>query len=584
MNTRKTEKTTNSRLFNKGILPVAVATAMFGGLSANAAQFQITSDATIGNNTSNNSTTNYLLNGAVTLTTNSTMTTFYGTIDGNTTSQGTDDGMGQQIVIAGNLTMHGNIGATNGTGNFTINAGNALTLASNVSVFNTSNITISDSSTLNLGNTTTGYNRGATDLLTISANISVGNNGTINVGNGTTLDGVIYGTTDGVGTLNIHGNFTSGGGIGDEVEGTAHSLSTINVLSGNTFTLQHNATATSVYVNGTLKAVGPSGNITGNVLLGSSGKVYLNRSESEKSASANITGTINGNGERGGSLYINGTYTTAGEIGGSYGLNNIYLDNENTSISDNTYVFAHSVNATNIILGSSTSSRNATLTLSKASVKDDGMNIVITGNIVGGGNYTSGGDDSRGILAVNATNAVVDGTIGTSDAYLSAITIADRKILTAKGSIYSGNITLQGATNLSGGNTTLAINGTANTAYTINGAINGERQGDGRIDVNSGNVTFANQIGNDNYIAAINVASGAEMKVSNHIYANETITVLGTLSLTSAANFTFATTSGSAIGLKVGNNSGTNGTLTLGDTLTLNSSVITTASGGSNAT
>jgi len=30
MNTRKTEKMTNSRLFNKGILPVAVATAMFG--------------------------------------------------------------------------------------------------------------------------------------------------------------------------------------------------------------------------------------------------------------------------------------------------------------------------------------------------------------------------------------------------------------------------------------------------------------------------------------------------------------------------------------------------------------------------
>ena len=97
----KTKQTTeNSRLFNKNLLTIAVATAMFGGGVASAAQFQLTTDATIGNNTSNNATTNYLLNGAVTLTTNSTMTTFYGTIDGNTTSQGTDDGMGQQIIIA----------------------------------------------------------------------------------------------------------------------------------------------------------------------------------------------------------------------------------------------------------------------------------------------------------------------------------------------------------------------------------------------------------------------------------------------------------------------------------------------------
>ena len=77
MNTRKTEKTTNSRLFDKGILPVAVATAMFGAGVVSAADQFISSAETITDLTSSyNATTNYLINANGTLSTNSSMTVF----------------------------------------------------------------------------------------------------------------------------------------------------------------------------------------------------------------------------------------------------------------------------------------------------------------------------------------------------------------------------------------------------------------------------------------------------------------------------------------------------------------------------
>ena len=212
MNTRKTEKTTNSRLFNKGILPVAVATAMFGAGVASAADFYLTNDATIDNQTGGNATTNYIVNQNATLSTNGSMSVYYGTIDGQ---GGVASGRGGTVTIGGNLTMHGNIGATNATGNFSIVGGNTLTLASNVSTFNSDNMTLNASSTLNLGNSTSGYNRGSSAALIFSSNISMDSGSIINVGNGTTLSGAIYGDSDGVGTLNIHGNVTSGGVIGE---------------------------------------------------------------------------------------------------------------------------------------------------------------------------------------------------------------------------------------------------------------------------------------------------------------------------------------------------------------------------------
>jgi len=84
MNTKQTETTTNSRLFNKNVLSVAVATAMFGAGVA-LAETEISGSVTA----SENSTTNYWLGNNATLTmtgTGSGMSNFYGTIDGSNLS------------------------------------------------------------------------------------------------------------------------------------------------------------------------------------------------------------------------------------------------------------------------------------------------------------------------------------------------------------------------------------------------------------------------------------------------------------------------------------------------------------------
>ena len=542
MNTRKTEKTTNSRLFNKGILPVAVATAMFGAGAASA--FSITTVATIDNQTGGNSTTNYLVHDNVTLSTNSSMSVYYGTLNGVQTN-GNTAGAGM-VVVGGNLTVHGNVGGSVGLGNFTVSDGYTLTLASNVSVFNSDNMTLNASSTLNLGNSTTGYNRGATDELVFSSNISMGSGSTINVGNGTTFSGQIYGTSDGAGTLNVLGNFTSGGNIGSI---SASTLAQINISGGNTFTLSHDAKANNMDINGTVTA---DGSIVANVTMGASGTLNLNTTTTAgDSAAATLEGTIDGYDAQQGTLNINGTFTTQGVIGGTYGLAaiNLDVDNNATSVQGNTVTFAHSVNATTITLGTSTSGSNTTLQLSETS---DGSNLIITGDIAGGGNYTAGGDIASGVLDINSDTDVT-GTIGTSGAYLAEVQVAESMVLTAKKSIFAGNITLEQATAGTGTNATLALNGTSGISYNVKGGINGgSTEGDGLIDINSGNWTFDSEIGTTNLISGMRVENGAWANLSNDVSANETITINGTMNITGSMSLTAIDSSGFGRGLNIG--------------------------------
>ena len=589
MNTRKTEKMTNSRLFNKGILPVAVATAMFGAGVASA--FVIQQNTTIDNQTGGNSTTNYLVHDNVTLSTNNSMSVYYGTIDGKETN-GNTAGSGM-IVIGGNLTMHGNVGSSNITGNFTINSGQTLILASNVTEFNSANMTLSATSTLNLGNVTTGYNRGSSETLVLSSNISMGSGSTINVGNGTTISGSIYGASDGDGILNIHGNFTSGGVIGGNGTTTVGDLGleVITVHKGNTFTISHESASTNYYINGTVKATGSfTGNLTGSVKLGSSGTLNLyNKAGSDNST--RVVGTIDGVSSGVGTLNINGTYQTSGVIGGNYKLAAINLSSSsNRSIrGDFTTIFGHNVNATTITIGASTSFQNATLQTIAGGVTD-GVNIVIGGNIIGSGNASSTNNAAGGRFLV-AANTTVAGSIGTIANRLADIRVEDGTILTITGAdrnIYANNITmltLADATGRAASNATLAFNGTGTT--TVNGIIAGETtEGEGLIDINTGTVSFKNTVGtNTNYISGIDIADGSTMTTSSNIYANSTIKVRGTLNIDATTGITITANdaNGDGGGLQIGNTSGDNGTLETASTITLSSSDKSTATSGATA-
>ena len=581
MNTRKSDKSINNRFLNKTTLTTAVASAIFGatsiGSSANAAQFLVasnSSDVTITNNLNtggdtSNSTTSYLIGANRTLTFASNASVHYGSIDAYPSGDGGYDKLGA-VIVAGNLTMHGNVGSSNTTGNFTINDGNILTLASNVSTFNSNNITLRDNTVLNMGNSSLGYNRGASDSLTIQGNITMeGGNSTINVGSGTTITGAIVGDGDGTGTgtLNVLGNFTTGGNIGylNSVDEDAQSLEQINISEGNKLTVSNgnNITSTRMNINGTVTA---HGNITSTVSLGTSGTLNL-FTESGHDDSPRVDGTIDGFAATGGTLNINGTYTTKGIIGDVYGLSAITIDSS-SDLTAQTVTLAHNVTATNIYLGNSTSGstarNNATLATS--------AQIIITGNI-----KASGNSSAPGYLDIN-DDTIVIGSIGTSSASIGRVTIDSDEVLTLKGSIYSSNITLEDAAQAGGGNTTLAFNGTANTTYTANGVIDGDSAGTGLLDINSGNWTFGSAIGSNEAIAAINIADGSEMEIRNNISANETIVVNGVLDVNSAVTIK---TKGLKIGTPASSSpSSIGGVLETSGTITLTSATTTTASDG----
>ncbi|MEO1945287.1 MAG: hypothetical protein ABGY11_13380, partial [Candidatus Thioglobus sp.] len=410
MNTRKTEKVVNNHLLNKNILATAVATVMFGSSAAFATIVDVTGHDIV----TTDSTTSYNIGDTGTLTINGGVSigaigsSFNGTIDGNGTAVSGGEG---NIIIAGNLTMGGNVGSTNSTGNFTVNAGNTLVLENTVSGLTSENLTIGSGATLNFGNSTSGYSRST--ALQVNANITLNSASVLNIGNGTSIIGDITGFANGQGTLNVLGNFTTSGSIGyNEGQDTTSKLEQINISAGNTFTINSsdNATATRMNINGTVTAYG-SANITSSVTMGD-GTLNLTNNGDSTATAAQVVGTIDGFAGSTGTLNVNGTWSTEGVIGGTRAIATINLDSDTTG-TGHTYTFAHNVNATTINLGTSTSSNNATLLISEG--------ITVTGAIVSSGNASA-----AGILDIN-NNSIFTGTIGASGAALETITIAADK-------------------------------------------------------------------------------------------------------------------------------------------------------------
>ena len=622
MSNKTKEIATDSRLFNKNLLATAVAAAVVGATTTTAfatgglngfylgnnASSTETSNATIysgnitvsGNTITNNApigdsnaTTDYLLGANTTLTFASNNTIHYGNIDAFTVDHASEAGFKlPNVIVAGNLTMLGKVGSGNSTGNWTINTGNTLTIASNASsnTFNTSNISIEQHGTLNFGNATNGYNRWGGDTLTMGANITMGDNSTINVGNGTTINGHIIGASSGQGTINILGNFTSVNSIGQidtSTDASSYKLEQINISSGNTYTIGSlgNATATRMNINGTVTAFGTS-NITAAVTMGSGSILNLTNSGSGgKSAAARVTGAIDGYAGATGTLNINGTWTTAGVIGATRAVAAINLDN-NATTTAHTYTFAHNVNATTINLGHSGTSKNATLAI-VAGGTTAGVNIDIVGNIVGSSNSSSTDNAAGGRFYVQG-NATVSGNIGTSSARLGDIRIEDGATLTILGAdrnIYANNITLMDVLEAGQTNATLAFNGTGTT--NVYGVIAGGSTGEGTIDINTGSVTFNSSVGSaSGYVDNINVASGANMTTSSNIYVNGSIVVIGKLDVDATGGITITSNDdvSNGFGLQIGDgNANTNVVLETKGTITLKSSTITSASGGATA-
>ena len=294
MTIRTKSTATSNRLFNKHLLASAVAATMFSSTVFAVEPTLVEGASTV----TGNLTTSYRIGEHGTLTIGASgkdpATTFNGTID---SASGVEEG---SVIITGNVTMSGNIGSTNRTGNITLHSGNTLTLGDNVTIFNTSNITMQANSVINFGNSTVGYNRASTDAITMSANISMGSNSTINIGSNTNIHGNIWGITDGLGTVNILGNFTATGLFGAQNgsiptgEDAENTLAQVNISAGNTFTLGENyaVNATNMDINGTVTS---AGNITASVTIGDGGTLNLDTGLDGDASAGDVIGTIGGN-------------------------------------------------------------------------------------------------------------------------------------------------------------------------------------------------------------------------------------------------------------------------------------------------
>ena len=139
MSSKTTEVVANNRLFDKKLLSMAVATAMFGSTGASLAATNINAATTVTGDLAINYTIdggNDGASGPGTLTiTGGTSTTSYLSQFNGTVDAGATAGSGS-VVITGNLTMLGNVGSTNTTGNWTVEAGNTLVLEDSMTKFN----------------------------------------------------------------------------------------------------------------------------------------------------------------------------------------------------------------------------------------------------------------------------------------------------------------------------------------------------------------------------------------------------------------------------------------------------------------
>ena len=213
-------KITQTAANNRNILATAVAGVMFGATGMVAVQAaSVTVSGTTTSFATDNSTSEFWIGNNSTLNFTGAVNTFYGTIDGTALHTAANGTLGSRhgnvtITNVNPLTLYGNIGASNATGNFTLEKGSVVYLADNMTTFKSENLILGTDTTFYTGNNASqGYNRKGADssnALTITSNITLGTGSVLNVGNGTTILGNIDGYASGKGTLNINGNFSTG--------------------------------------------------------------------------------------------------------------------------------------------------------------------------------------------------------------------------------------------------------------------------------------------------------------------------------------------------------------------------------------
>jgi outer membrane autotransporter protein len=377
------------------------------------------------------------------------------------------------VVVQGSVTMTADFGSglSHYLQSLSINDGATLNAGHNIKA---TTVTVGQGSGGVLNQTGQAI---AADYLVLRAGATLNQTGgTLEVGNttigsGATLTlrnqgtGFIDGAANGQGTLIFAHDYTT-----DEALGSTASLNTITVNSGSILTLQKNANATNINVNGTLNQ--SAGTLTATTLaLGSSatytqtGSGVINASNTTLGSGANLTlknqgtGAIDGAAAGQGTLTFSGNYNTDAAIGGTHRLAALNVNDGVTLTLD------QHASATNVTVG-------------------------------------------------QGTSGVLNQSAGTLAATTLAIAAGGTLTQTGTGVINTTNTTLG-----SGASLTLKNQGT--------GAIDGAAAGQGTLTF-SGNYDTDAAIGGANRLATLNVNSGVTLTLDQSARANS-FTVNGTV-------------------------------------------------------
>lgn len=505
-----------------------------GNITAIATNLDITNTAGAINgnvNLGTSTSSTFLINGG-SVTGNVTMGSASQTLTfGGGTLAGTIDGLGRIVINTPSYTLNGNIGASTNTTSVTINAGNILDVATNNNSITTTTLVISSGASLNLGSTAvTGIIQGSADnfgTVNLSANYTLngvmGNStrslAAINLSDGKTLTAGAQGIDANVVSLGngsnlILANSTLVGAVQGTTDGIGAISFTENFTAGGAFGTSTNSLASLTISDGKTLTTGAN-NIDATIIsLGTSSTLTL--------ATGTVTGLIRGSTDGVGTVSVTQNLTANNDIGSS----------------------------TNSLATVAVSS-NRTLDLAVNNVNIDATSITLNSSSilnVGSGTLTGlvqGLTDGRGIVNF-LDNHVMTNDAGTAANSLALVTIADGKTLTSGAQIIDSTAISIGSASflaLGSGVVTGLIRGSADNVGTVHVTDNNTLNG------NIGSVT--------NSLASVTIDAGKTLTANTRAIDANNISLNSGSILTMTTGAITGVVDGTAAGIGTVNLNGT---------------------------
>ncbi len=481
----------------------------------------------------------------INLGTDSALSVGIGSYSGSIEGAGADSGI---LNVTDNRTFTQSIGIVNSLSRVNIYNGVTSVFEGDVAATTVSVGQGEGSASLELAteNTLTGnlvINSGSTvtlnDLTTLAGNATLSGSSTLNLGDTVSVTGTILGASDGVGTLNVNGDFTMANDVGNMY----YSLSSVNVGANSTLTVgSYTLDANSINLNSGSNLVMSSSTVAGDVLgvtdgvgnvsitgnlsldgdLGSetqslasvdiaAGKtlsvgfnnldslaINLNSGSTLSVSAGSITGNIDGTDAEVavGTVNISDAATINGAIGSTNGIAALNISGGAT--------INNSVTATSVSIQSNGVSFNGDGTLTGTTTVTDASSVDVydSYHIAGDLNINDLIESNSTVSLHNTSSVTGDVYVGTSN----SLVLNDTSSITGEVTVASG-----ASVSLSGGS--------------VVGDILGSNDGEGNVNVTSSS-TLAGNIGSvSNSLSGLDISSDKTLSTSSYNLDVDNITL-----------------------------------------------------------